>query len=257
MLMTENLTKQVALITGAGSGIGTAIAEKLASLGASVVVADLDTERAAAVVETIQNRDQEAVAVHIDVAAETSVSQAIQDIEATMGPIQILVNNAGIGSAGTVLTTIPDEWDRMMSINVKGIYHLCRAVVPGMMARKSGVIVNMSSVAAVVGLKDRAAYSASKGAVLALSRALQADLLPYNIRVNAVLPGTIASPWIERITADQPDPVKAREQMAARQPIGRMGSPEEIANVVAFLASDSGSFVWGAQWVADGGLTAF
>ena len=255
--MTENLTKQVVLITGAGSGIGTAIAEKLASLGAFVVVADLDVERAAAVVATIQNRGQEALAVHLDVASETSVNQAIQHVEATMGPIQILINNAGIGMAGTVLTTTPDEWDRMMSINVKGIYHLCRAVVPGMIARKTGVIVNMSSVAAVVGLKERAAYSASKGAVLALTRALQADLLPYNIRVNAVLPGTIASPWIERITADRPDPAKAREQMAARQPIGRMGSPEEIANVVAFLATDSGSFVWGAQWVADGGLTAF
>ena len=255
--MTENLTKEVALITGAGSGIGTAIAVKLASLGVRVVVADLDAERASAVAETIRNRGQEALAVHLDVAAETSVNQAIQDVEAMMGPIQILINNAGIGIAGTVLTTTSDDWDRMMAINVKGIYHLCRAIVPGMIARKMGVIVNMSSVAAVFGLKERAAYSATKGAVLALTRALQADLLPYNIRVNAVLPGTIASPWIERITADKPDPLKARDQMAARQPIGRMGSPEEIANVVAFLARDTGSFVWGAQWVADGGLTAF
>ena len=197
-------------------------------------MADVDTARAAEVVDTIRGRAQEAMAVDLDVAVDTRVNQAIQYVETMMGPIQILVNNAGIGVAGTILTTTSEDWDRIMSINVKGIYHLCRAVVPGMMARRSGVIINVSSVAAVVGLKDRAAYSASKGAVLALTRALQADLLPYNIRVNAVLPGTITSPWIDRITVDQPEPEKAWEQMAARQPIGRMGSPEEIANVVAF-----------------------
>ncbi len=145
----------------------------------------------------------------------------------------------------------------MMTINVKGIFHLCRAAVPSMIARQQGVIINISSVAATVGLKDRAAYSASKGAVLALTRAMQADWMEHGIRVNAVLPGTIESPWVDRMTKDQPDPQAARAQMAARQPIQRMGSTREIADVVAFLASDQASFVWGAAWTADGGLTAF
>lgn len=255
--MAENLSQQIALVTGAGSGIGAAIAERLAALGASVIIADVNMNQASSVAKSIQNRGHHALAVPLDVADETSVTKAIHHIETTVGPIQIVVNNAGIGIAGTVLTTTSDEWDRMMSVNVKGVYHVCRSVLPNMMTRKMGVIINVSSIAATVGLKNRVAYSASKGAVLALTRALQADVLPYNIRVNAVLPGTIESPWIDRITADQPDPRKARQQMALRQPIGRMGSPEEIAGIVAFLASDSGSFVWGAQWVADGGLTAF
>lgn len=254
--MTDNQQPRTALVTGAASGIGRAIVETLAHAGYQVIVADI-AEEARAIARNLREQGQKAQAVLLDVTQMESVQDAVTTITQRTGPIDILVNNAGIGMAGTVLTTTPAEWDRMLATNVTGIYHLCRAVVPSMIERQTGVIVNMSSVAAVVGLKERVAYSASKGAVLALTRALQADLLPYNIRVNAVLPGTIASPWIERITADMPDPGKAREQMAARQPIGRMGSPEEIANVVAFLVSDAASFVWGAHWIADGGLTAF
>ncbi len=256
-MTTDNSPPRTALVTGAASGIGQAITETLARAGYQVIVADIAEDRARAITHNLREQGQKAEAVLLDVTRMESVQEAVTTVTQRTGPIDILVNNAGIGMAGTVLTTTPTEWDRMLTTNVTGIYHVCRAIVPSMIERQTGVIVNMSSIAAMVGLRERAAYSASKGAVLALTRALQADLLPYHIRVNAVLPGTIASPWIDRITADMPDPEKTREQMAARQPIGRMGSPEEIAAVVAFLVSDAASFVWGAQWTADGGLTAF
>ena len=251
------LKGRVALISGAASGIGLATAQRLACDGVRVVLGDVDRAAVERVAQDIRAEGGEALAVTLDVADAKSAAAAIQEVESRVGPVDVLVNNAGVGTAGTILTTAAEEWDRMMTINVKGIFHLCRAAVPSMIARQQGVIINISSVAATVGLKDRAAYSASKGAVLALTRAMQADWMEHGIRVNAVLPGTIESPWVDRMTKDQPDPQAARAQMAARQPIQRMGSTRGIADVVAFLASDQASFVWGAAWTADGGLTAF
>lgn len=256
-MVGASLSGRVALVTGAASGIGLAVARRLAQAGALVALGDVDSEGAKEAARDIEGEGAQALAVALDVADADSALEAVQDVQSRWGPIDVLVNNAGVGTAGTILTTTPTEWDRMMTINVKGIFHVCRAAVPAMMARRRGVIINISSVAATVGLKDRAAYSASKGAVLALTRAMQADWLEYGIRVNAVLPGTIESPWVTRITADQADPSAAREQMAQRQPIQRMGTTQEIADVVRFLASDEASFVWGAAWTADGGLTAF
>ena len=251
------LEGQVALITGAASGIGEAIARTLAVAGAQVVLGDVNLQAAQNIVHELEVQGYTAVATRLDVTQENGAEAATQFAQNHFGPLTILVNNAGIGSAGTILTTAPDEWDRIMAVNVKGIYWMCRAVLPGMIERGSGAIANVASVAGRVGLRDRAAYSTSKGAVMALTRSVQADVIGDNIRVNAVLPGTVESPWVYRITADQPDPAATRAQMAARQPIGRMGTPQEIANAVKFLVGPEGSFCWGSHMVVDGGLTAF
>jgi 2-keto-3-deoxy-L-fuconate dehydrogenase len=192
----------------------------------------------------------------MDVADVESVQAGVQAARHRLGPIQILVNNAGIGAPGTVLTTEPAEFRHILEVNVVGMYLVARAVLPDMVARKGGAIVNVGSVAGMVGIRNRAAYSASKGAVLALTRSMHADLHTFGIRVNAVAPGTVETPWVDRITRDEPDPSAARAQMAARQPIGRMGTAAEIAEAVRFLVSPQSSFVYGSWLVVDGGLTA-
>lgn len=253
----KELQGQTALVTGAGSGIGEAIARTLAAAGAQVVLGDVNLRAAEDVAQDLVDRGLAAVAARLDVTRPEDAESAVEVAQDHFGAVTVLINNAGVGSAGTVLSTQPQEWDRIMTVNVKGIYWMCRAVLPGMMARRAGSIVNIASVAGMVGIRDRAAYSASKGAVMALTRAIQADVISYNIRVNAVLPGTVESPWVYRITSEQPDPAASRAQMALRQPIGRMGTPEEIANAVRFLAGPQGSFSWGTHMVVDGGLTAF
>lgn len=257
MKLNALLENQVAIVTGAASGIGLAIARALLESGAAVLLADVDIEAAAHQAEIFKARGLRAHGQRVDVTKACDANAAVAAAESLWGPVDILVNNAGVGSAGTVLTTTEEEWDRIMSINVKGIYWMARAALPTMIARRIGCIVNIASAAGVVGVRDRAAYSASKGAVMALTRAMQADLIVHGIRVNAVLPGTVASPWVERITADQPDPQATRNQMAARQPIGRMGTPEEIAWAVLYLVSPGASFSWGSHLIVDGGLTAF
>jgi len=172
------------------------------------------------------------------------------------GKVDVLVNNAGVGSAGTVLTTRVDEFQRILQVNVIGTYLVTQAFLPDMLAQGSGAIVNIGSIAGIVGIRDRAAYSASKGAVLALTRSLHADFHSQGIRVNAVVPGTVHTPWVERITANYPDPGEAIAQMANRQPIGRMGTPEEIAEAVWFLLSPANSFTYGSSLVVDGGMSA-
>lgn len=173
-----------------------------------------------------------------------------------VGPIHALVNNAGIGVAGSVLDTPPADFQAVMAVNVFGTYLVSRHVLPDMLARADGTIVNVGSVAGMVGIRERAAYSASKGAVLAMTRSLHADFHGRGIRVNAVVPGTVDTPWVDRITAGSPDPAAAKRDMAARQPIGRMGTAAEIADAVWFLMGPGAAFVYGSWLVVDGGLTA-
>ena len=244
-------------MTGAGSGIGAAIALKLAREGYRVLVGDLDQAAAQNTVDAIQQGGGAGAAYVVDVANTESVGEFVASVLAAENQIDVLVNNAGIGTAGTVITTSPAEWDRMFAVNVRGVYNLCHAVVPAMITQRAGRIINMASIAGTVGLKDRAAYSATKGAILALTRAMQADVMDYGIRVNAVAPGTVDTPWIARITEDQENPEEVRRAMTARQPIKRMGTPEEIADAVVFLAGAQSSFAWGSTLTVDGGLTAF
>ena len=225
-----------ALITGAGSGIGAAVARLLAAEGAEVIVADLFPEAVA--------DELGAEAVVLDVRHEAEVEFAMADLD-------VLVNCAGIGSTTSAPETTLEVWENVFAVNARGTFLCCKYAIPGMAARGGGSIVNIASVAALVGLPNRAAYCASKGAVLSLTRALAVDHVADGIRVNAVAPGTVDSPWVRRLVEDVGESLDA---LRARQPMGRLGTPEEIAEAVAYLAA--AEFVTGSVLVIDGGLTA-
>ena len=225
-----------ALVTGAGSGIGAAVARLLAAEGAEVIVADLSPEAVA--------DELGAQAVVLDVRHEAEVEFAMADLD-------VLVNCAGIGSTTNAPETTLDVWENVFSVNARGTFLCCKYAIPGMAARGGGAIVNIASVAAIVGLRNRAAYCASKGAVVSLTRALAVDHVADGIRVNAVAPGTVDSPWVRRLVEDVGESLDA---LRARQPMGRLGTPEEIAEAVAYLAA--AEFVTGSVLVIDGGLTA-
>jgi NAD(P)-dependent dehydrogenase (short-subunit alcohol dehydrogenase family) len=225
-----------ALITGAGSGIGGAVARLLAADGAEVIVADLFP---GAVADELG-----AQALVLDVRQEAEVESAMADLD-------VLVNCAGIGSTTNAPETTLDVWENVFAVNARGTFLCCKYAIPGMAARGGGSIVNIASVAALVGLRNRAAYCASKGAVVSLTRALAVDHVADGIRVNAVAPGTVDSPWVRRLVEDVGESLDA---LRARQPMGRLGTPEEIAEAVVYLAA--AEFVTGSVLVIDGGLTA-
>src|SRR4051794_19199857 len=227
-----------ALVTGGGSGIGAAVAHRLADDGFDVTVADLDPDAVAT--------DLGATALRLDVRDEAQVAQAMDGVE-------ILVNAAGIGSTADAPNTSLQTWEAVFAGNARGTFLCCKPAIPGMKAHGGGAIVNIASVAGLVGLKSRVAYSASKGAVIALARALAVDHVGDGIRVNVVCPGTVDSPWVQRLVHDAGESLDA---LRARQPMGRLGTPEEIADAVLYLASDAAAFVTGSSLVIDGGLTA-
>jgi 2-keto-3-deoxy-L-fuconate dehydrogenase len=231
------------LVTGAGSGIGAAVARRLAGEGAEVILADVALEP----VETIARElGPDARALRLDVRDEQQVAPAMADLD-------VLINVAGIGSTTTAPDTALELWENVFAVNARGTFLCCKHAIPGMAARGRGSIVNMASVAALVGLRSRAAYCASKGAVVALTRALAVDHVSDGIRVNAVCPGTVDSPWVRRLIEESGESLDA---LRDRQPMGRLGTPEEIADAVAYLASDRAAFVTGTVFVIDGGLTA-
>ena len=232
----SSLAGKRALVTGAGSGIGAAVARRLAAEGALVIVADLAPE---AVAEELG-----AQALVLDVRDEDQVAPAMADLD-------VLVNVAGIGSTTNAPETPLDVWENVFAVNARGTFLCCKHAIPGMVARGGGSIVNIASVAGLVGLRNRAAYCASKGAVISLTRALAVDHVADGIRVNAVAPGTVDSPWVRRLVEDVGESLDA---LRARQPMGRLGTPEEIADAVAYLAA--AEFVTGSVLVIDGGLTA-
>jgi 2-keto-3-deoxy-L-fuconate dehydrogenase len=225
-----------ALVTGGGSGIGAAVARRLAAEGAEVIVADLSP---AAVADELGVQ-----AVVLDVRDEEQVADALADLD-------VLVNVAGIGSTTNAPETTLEVWENVFAVNARGTFLCCKHAIPGMAARGGGSIVNVASVAGLVGLRNRAAYCASKGAVISLTRALAVDHVADGIRVNAVAPGTVDSPWVRRLVEDVGESLDA---LRARQPLGRLGTPEEIADAVAYLAA--AEFVTGSVLVIDGGLTA-
>jgi 2-keto-3-deoxy-L-fuconate dehydrogenase len=219
-----------ALVTGAGSGIGAAVANRLAADGMQVVRADL--------------RELGGDALQLDVRDEAQVAPAMRDLD-------VLVNVAGIGSTTNAPETPLEVWEDVFAVNARGTFLCCKHAIPGMAARGAGAIVNIASVAALIGLRNRAAYCASKGAVVALTRALAVDHVADGIRVNAVCPGTVDSPWVRRLVEEAGESL---DELRARQPLGRLGTPDEIADAVAYLAS--AEFVTGTVLTIDGGLTA-
>jgi NAD(P)-dependent dehydrogenase (short-subunit alcohol dehydrogenase family) len=228
------------VVTGSSGGIGSAIAARFAAAGDRVVGLDL----------VAADPDDQGV----DVTRPDDCRAAVDRIVAEHGRIDVLCNNAGIGAVGDVVSSTPEDWERVFAVNVFGVANMSRAALPVMRAAGRGAVVNTCSVVASVGLVDRAVYSASKGAILALTRAMAVDELPYGIRVNCVSPGTVSSPWVERTVAAQPDPDAAHEALRKRQPLGRMVSTEEVAAAVVYLADDE-TFTTGADFLLDGGIT--
>jgi NAD(P)-dependent dehydrogenase (short-subunit alcohol dehydrogenase family) len=242
-----------AIVTGGGAGIGRAIAQRLADEGARVLVADLDADAAGTVAAELGG---DARGRRVDVTSEDDVAALVAAAVEAWGGLDVMVNNAGVGVAGPVTETSGEDWARIMAVNLTGTFHGMKAAIPAMRESGGGSVVNIASVAAVVGVKDRAAYSASKGGIYALTRAAALDHIEEGVRINCVCPGTVDTPWIGRITAGYEDPAEARAQMQARQPHGRFVAPEEIAAMVAYLASDEAGSVIGAAMIVDGGLTA-
>ena len=252
--MTDTNTtakSRVVAITGAASGIGLAAAQRFAAAGYTVVVLDIDANRLPEEAATLG-----AASYVLDVRSGESVNATFAAIASEVGPIDVLVNNAGIGVAADLLSSSWEDWQRTFDVNVHSMFHTCRASLPSMLERGAGIIVNTASVAGLVGIRDRSAYCTSKSAVIGFTRALTADYAHRGIRANAVCPGTVATEWIGKILATAEDPAAKRLSMEQRQLDGQMGSPQEVAAAIFFLASPDGRFANGSAMVIDGGWTA-
>ncbi len=234
----------VAIVTGGASGIGAAIASELRDRGASVAVLDLDPSGA----------PERTLALEADVASDVSVRAAIESVASTLGRIDVVVNNAGIGAKGTVEDNSDAEWQRVFDVNVFGVVRTTRAALPHLRRSPSPAIVNVSSIVATAGLPERALYSATKGAVHSLTLAMAADHVRDGIRVNSVNPGTVETHFVTLLLDKADDPVAERAAMTARQPHGRLVSPEEVAHAVAHLASPLAGSTTGTSLAVDGGM---
>jgi NAD(P)-dependent dehydrogenase (short-subunit alcohol dehydrogenase family) len=250
------LQGKVCLITGAGSGIGQATARLFAAEGARVVVADVDDKGAKATVADIRKNGGDAIAEHVDVTDEMDTVALAARVAKRFERIDVLFNNAGISGVGDILETEPELFDRVMRVNVRGVYLMSRAVVPYMIKQRSGSIINMSSCIAEIGLARRVSYAASKGAVLAMTKSMQVDVAQHGIRVNALLPGTILTPFVERYLKESyRDPEEGYASIRKRQLTSELGRPEDVASAALYLASDESRFMMAAGLVIDGGVT--
>lgn len=234
----------VAVVTGGGSGIGAAIVAELAARGARVAAFDLDPSAA----------PDGVLQVRADVSDDASVRAGVDAVVAEWGRLDVLVNNAGIGAQGDIAANDDDEWRRVLDVNVLGIVRLTRAALPHLRRSPAAAVVNTASIAATAGLPQRALYSASKGAVLALTRAMAADHLREGIRVNCVNPGTADTPWVGRLLESADDPAAERAALEARQPHGRLVAADEVATAVAYLASPRSGSTTGTSIAVDGGM---
>lgn len=234
------------IVTGAGSGIGRSMATAFRDEGATVFGADLELDGV-----------PDGCRAHaVDVSDEGQVAGLVDAAVRETGRVDVLCNNAGIGSTADVLDCSTEEWDRVFAVNARGVFVGTKSVLPHMLDRGNGAIVNTGSVAGMVGLRDRAAYCASKGAVIAFTKQVAIQYAGTGVRCNCICPGTVDTPWVEGLLSQAEDPTTRRAELVARQPAGRLGSPDEIAEAALYLASDAAGFVTGSALVVDGGLTA-
>lgn len=248
------LKDKVAIITGAGAGIGAAAARMFAREGARIVVADWNGDTAKAVAEEIGSH---AISVQVDVRSTSDIRAMVEAAVSTFGKIDILANNAGRGIIGDVISTSEDDWDDLCAVNLKSVFLCSKHVIPVMREAGGGAIVNTASNVASVGIMNRAAYVAAKGGVAALTRAMALDHVQDGIRVNAVAPGVVWSSYFEKMLKTLPDPQAFTQKLASRAPMQRMGQPEEVASAILWLASEEASFTTGAIFTVDGGMTAW
>jgi 2-keto-3-deoxy-L-fuconate dehydrogenase len=251
----RELENRVAIVTGGASGIGRAIALRFARAGAHLAVMDIAEPLAREVVREIEACGGAGVAVPCDVSRRPDVARAFRTVEERLGPVDILVNNAGIAHVGSVEQTSEEDLDRLYAVNVKGVYHCLKAAVPAMKGR-GGVILNLASVASVVGIADRFAYSMTKGAVLTMTYSVARDYVAHGIRCNAIAPARVHTPFVDGYLAEhypgrEPEMFEA---LSRTQPIGRMGRPEEVAELALFLCSDAAAFITGSNYTIDGGF---
>lgn len=249
------LSGKVALVTGAASGIGRGIALRFGREGAAVGALDISEASAAGVASEIEKGGGRAIALSADVSRADQVSGAIHKLAEAFGPPVVLVHNAGVMPEGTIDRTSERDWDRVFAINVKGAFLTCREVIPRMRSAGGGAIVLMASITGVNGFPGLAAYSATKGALISLARAMAIDHAAEGIRVNAISPGTIDSPMLHEFVAAQSDPQRTRRAFDEVQPRGRVGTIDEVVNVVTFLVSDEASYVSGSNVKVDGGMS--
>jgi 2-keto-3-deoxy-L-fuconate dehydrogenase len=247
------LDGKTALVTGAGSGIGESVAHTLAGAGAIVYVTDRDETSGRRVTDAIREQKGTAEFLTLDVTREADCAHAADVTAAAHGALDILVNNAGVGHVGTVQTTTGDDLDRLYGVNVRGVFNVTKAFIDQMLARRAGVIINMASIAGVLGLRDRLAYVTTKSAIVGLTKALAMDYATQGIRINCVCPGRVQTPWVSARIREYPDPEAALLEMSSSQAIGRMGRPDEIAAAVLYLASDEAAFITGTPLLIDGG----
>lgn len=253
--MTQ-LANKTALVSGAASGIGLAIAHAFVQAGAEVYIADINEEAGRKATQDLQDKGYKANFIHVNVAVEKDCQDAMKHVLRASDKLDVLVNNAGVGGVGTILETTTEDLDRMYNVNVKGTFNLSKAFLPSMLEKGRGSIINVASIAGVLGLVDRLAYVASKFAIVGITKAMALDHAKQGIRVNAICPGRVETAWVKRVIQEYDDPEKAYKEMSATQPMGRMALPEEVASVAVFLASEASSFVTGSCQLVDGGWGA-